>query len=82
MGHVVILEEESLLARVVGALAKGGRLPARVVPRQVAVFIEIESFQSFHSDFMSRFSSNTTKSIKVDNFTTELTHFDLDFLPG
>ena len=38
VGHVVVvLEEESLLARVVGALAEGGRLPARVVPRQVAV---------------------------------------------
>ena len=46
MGHVVILEEESLLARVVGALAKGGRLPARVVPRQVAVFIEIEFLEN------------------------------------
>ena len=34
---VIVFEEESLLARVVGARAEGSGLPAPVVPHQVAV---------------------------------------------
>ena len=51
------------------------------IPQQSTQYrIRVGRNESVHSEFMSQSSPAPQQSTHVDNFTIELTHFDLDFM--